>query len=57
MMHVPLSENDRIALHEAAALARDVVDRHPAEFSGPIMVVLQLLVHNVDVLEKLLETS
>lgn len=54
MMPTPLTENDRAALHEAAALAKDVVDRHPAELTGPIMVCLQALVHDVDVLTRLL---
>lgn len=57
MMPTPLSDNDRIALHEAAELARAVVQRHPAELSGPIMVALQALVHDVDVLTKLLSVS
>ena len=54
MMPTPLSDNDKAALHEAAALARDVVNRHPAELTGPIMVALQALVHDVDVLTRLL---
>lgn len=54
MMPTPLSENDKIALHEAAELARAVVKRHPAELSGPIMVALQALVHDVDVLTRML---
>lgn len=57
MMHVALTENDRAALREAAELAKTVVKRHPAEFSGPIMVVLQALVHDVDLLTRMLEAS
>lgn len=57
MMHVPLTENDRAALLEAAELAKTVVKRHPAEYSGPIGVVLQALVHDVDLLTRMLEAS
>lgn len=57
MMHVPLTENDRAALHEAAELAKAVVQRHPAEFTAPIMVVLQALVHDVELLTRMLEAS
>jgi hypothetical protein len=54
MMPTPLTPNDRAALHEAAALAKDVVDRHPAELTGPIMVALQALIHDVEVLTRML---
>lgn len=55
VMPTPLTDNDRAALHEAAELAKAVVQRHPAEFTGPIMVCLQALVHDVEVLTRLME--
>jgi hypothetical protein len=55
MMPSPLTENDRAALHEAAALAKDVVNRHPLELTGQIMVVLQALIHDVDHLTRLMD--
>lgn len=53
----PLTENDRIALHEAAELAKTVVARHPHETTGQIVTVLIALVHDIDVLTHLLEAS
>ncbi len=53
-MPSPLTDNDRAALREAAALAKDVVDRHPAELTGQIMVALQALIHDVEVLTRYL---
>lgn len=50
-----LTDNDRAALHEAAELAKTVVARHPHELTGPIVTVLQALVHDVDVLTRLLD--
>ncbi len=50
-----LTDNDRAALHEAAELAKTVVSRHPMEMSGPIVTVLQALVHDVDVLTRMLD--
>ena len=54
MMPTPLSVNDLAALHESAELAKAVVQRHPAELTGPIMVALQALIHDVDVLTRYL---
>jgi hypothetical protein len=54
-MPSPLTENDRAALHEAAELAKAVVARHPAEFTGQIMVALQAIIHDVDVLTRYLD--
>lgn len=54
MMPTPLSANDLAALHESAELVKTVVKRHPAELTGPIMVALQALVHDVDVITRML---
>jgi hypothetical protein len=52
-----LSDNDRAALQEAAELAKAVVARHPHEVNGQIVTVLLALVHDVDVLTKLLDVG
>lgn len=54
---VHLTANDKAALHEAAELAKTVVQRHPMEMTGQIMIVLQALVHDIDHLTHLLEVA
>lgn len=50
-----LTANDKAALHEAAALVKGVMDRHPLEMKATIIVVHQKLLRDLDVIEHLFE--
>lgn len=50
-----LTEHDRSALLEAAALIKDVQGRHPLQLSGPIITAASLAVHDIELFGRLLE--
>lgn len=47
-----LTEHDKAALDEAAALIQDVVFRHPLEVSGVVATHVQFVVHAIELVRK-----
>lgn len=47
-----LTDHDRAALAEAAALIQDVVLRHPMEVSGVVATHVQFVVHGIELVRK-----
>ena len=52
-----LTQHDRAALLEAAALIQDVQSRHPLQLSGPIITAASLAVHDIELFGRLLEET
>lgn len=52
MPHAALSDNDRRQLALARWLVKRVVDKHPAEVTGHVLVHLAAAVHDIDLVEK-----
>lgn len=51
----PLSDNDRRLLGLARWLVKRVVDNHPHEIAGPVMVHVAAAIHGIELVEKDLE--
>lgn len=51
----PLSEHDRAALTEAAALILDVERRHLLDLSGPIIIAASQAVQDIERFGRMLE--
>lgn len=52
MPHAALSDNDRRLLALARWLVKRVVDKHPHEVAGPVMVHMAAAIHGIELVEK-----
>jgi hypothetical protein len=52
-----LTNDDREDFQRAITLIRDVVSRHSAAVTGPVIVALQLAVNDIAVVEKYLAST
>lgn len=50
-----LTDVDRDDFHHAVELIQAVVSRHPADVTAPVLVALQLAVHDIDIVRKYLD--
>lgn len=49
-----LTDGDREDFQQAITLIRAIVSRHSAETTAPLLVALQLAVHDIEVVQKYL---
>lgn len=49
-----LTDDDRAEFQQAIELIQSIVSRHPAEATAPLLVALQIAVHDIHVVQKYL---
>lgn len=52
-----LTDDDRDDFSRAVELIQTIVSRHSTDVTGPVLVALQLAVHDIDVVRKYLDVS
>lgn len=56
MPHAALSDNDRRKLAVARWLVRSVVSKHPFEVQGHVLIHMAAAIHDIDLVEKDLDS-